>query len=227
MKKSKPATLGSVLRLILQSVLTIAGGFALTVISFLLLPLIQTLGEQQDTDLLVQTIDTAQLEPPPPPAEEEPEEEEPEEEPEPPQLSEEAPPLDLSALELALNPGTGGGAGAGDFVVELKTVATTGSKDSDALFSIADLDQKPRPIYQPGPTITDPMRKRAPGQVYIIFIVNQEGRVTDPIVQSSTDPIFDKAAIDAIKNWKFEPGKRAGKPVRFRMRVPITFPAGL
>lgn len=226
MKQSKPATFGSLLRLILQRVLTVAGGLVLTVVSFLLLPLIQTLGEQNNNDLLVQTIDTAQLEPPPPPAEEEPEEEEPEEEPEPPQLTEEAPPLDLSALELALNPGMGGGAGVADFAVDLKTIAGA-AKDSDALFSIADLDQKPRPIYQPGPTITDPMRKRAPGQVYIIFIVNQEGRVTDPIVQSSTDPIFDKAALDAIKNWKFEPGKRAGKPVRFRMRVPITFPAGL
>jgi len=30
----------------------------------------------------------------------------------------------------------------------------------------------------------------------------------------------------AVKRWKFEPGKRGGKPVRFRMLAPITFPEG-
>jgi len=45
-------------------------------------------------------------------------------------------------------------------------------------------------------------------------------------VQNSTDPIFEGPALAAIKQWKFEPGKRKGEPVRFRMRVPITFPKG-
>ena len=36
----------------------------------------------------------------------------------------------------------------------------------------------------------------------------------------------EKPALAAIKQWKFEPGKRSGQPVRFRMRVPITFPEG-
>jgi protein TonB len=30
--------------------------------------------------------------------------------------------------------------------------------------------------------------------------------------------------MKAVKQWKFEPGKRKGQAVRFRMRVPITFP---
>jgi len=31
-------------------------------------------------------------------------------------------------------------------------------------------------------------------------------------------------AINCVKSWKFEPGKRNGEPVRFRMMAPITFP---
>lgn len=202
-----------------------AAGFTLTF--FMVLPLIQKLTEDRSNDLVVQTIDTAQLEAPPPPPEEE-EEEEPEpEEQEPPELTDDSPPLDLSQLELALNPGVSDGWLGGDFVVNLNAASANAGGDVDALFSVADLDQKPRAIYQSAPTVTAALRKRAPGTVYIIFIVNQQGRVTDPIVQSSTDPIFEKPALDAIKNWKFEPGKRAGKPVRFRMRVPITFPQGL
>jgi protein TonB len=45
-------------------------------------------------------------------------------------------------------------------------------------------------------------------------------------VQQSTDPVFERPALAAVKQWRFEPGKRNGKPVRFRMRVPITFPKG-
>ncbi|HKL20472.1 MAG TPA: energy transducer TonB, partial [Tichowtungia sp.] len=113
----------------------------------------------------------------------------------------------------------------GDFAVSLKTIASKGD-DMDSIFSMADLDQKPRVVYQPGPTITKQIRRKAPGTAYIIFVVDQNGRVVNPAVQKSTDPVFEKPALAAVKQWKFEPGKRNGKPVRFRMRVPITFPKG-
>ena len=74
--------------------------------------------------------------------------------------------------------------------------------------------------------MTPEVRRKAPGTVYILFLVGTDGRVENPIVQKSSDPIFEKPALAAIKQWKFEPGKRSGQPVRFRMRVPITFPEG-
>jgi protein TonB len=135
-----------------------------------------------------------------------------------------APPLDLSQLELALNPGDGAGV-IGDFVQKLAPLASSGEQ-VDALFSMADLDQKPRVLYQPGPVLNKQARQKAPGTVYIIFIVDQNGRVENPIVQKSSDPVLERSALAAIKQWKFEPGKRNGQPVRFRMRVPITFPKG-
>ena len=138
----------------------------------------------------------------------------------------EAPPLDLSQLELAWNPGISEGWTTGDFAVKLNTVVSSGESGVDALFSVADLDQTPRVIYQPGPMLTKELRKKAPGTVYIIFVVDQQGRVENPMVQKSSNPIFEKSALNAIKQWKFEPGKRNGKSVRFRMRVPFTFPKG-
>ncbi len=220
-----PSLIFGAFKATLHYLVVIVGAISLTLGCFLVLPLIQSLSKPPKTDLMVQSIDTALLEPPPPPPEEE-EPEEPEEEPEPPELNEETPPLDLSQLELALNPGMGAGGLAGDFSVNLTNVGG-GDKDVDSLFNISDLDQKPRVIYQPGPKITGEVRKRAPGTVYIIFVVDGEGRVTNPIIQKSSDPIFEKPALDAIKKWKFEPGKRNGKSVRFRMRVPFTFPEGL
>ncbi|MFM1822486.1 MAG: hypothetical protein RI967_752 [Planctomycetota bacterium] len=218
------------LRFILKAFLAIVGlvlALALTVGLFLLLPLLESITSTNDSDTIIQAVDTAVTPPPPPPPEpEEPEKEEEPEEPEPPKLAEEAPPLDLSQLELALNPGMGGG-GVADFAVKLP-VGAAGGGDSeggvDALFSLSDLDQKPRAIYQPGPSMTPALKKKAPATVNIIFIVDQRGRVESPMVQSSTLPDFEAPALAAVKQWRFEPGKRNGEPVKFRMRVPITFP---
>ncbi len=204
------------------------GALVLTLVFFIVLPVIQTISKPPANDLALQTVDVANLEPPPPaPIEEEPPPE-PEPEEQPPELIEEAAPLDLSQLELALNPGFGGGwGGAADFAVKLNTLAAaTGGGDMDAVFSMADLDQKPRVLYQPGPTLTKQLRRKAPGKVNIIFIVDEQGRVEDPRVRSSTDPIFEDPALKAVKKWKFEPGKRGGQAVRFRMLAPITFPEG-
>jgi protein TonB len=200
------------------------GAAGLSLALFLILPLMQAITDPLKTDLTLQSIDTADVPPPPPPPEMEPEEE-PEPEEQPPQLAEEAPPLDLSQLELALNPGVSEGWMGGDFVVKLNT-GPAQSDGLDAVFSMADLDQKPRVIYQPGPVMDAAVRKKAPGTVYILFIVDQRGRVENPVVQQATDPVFEKSALAAVKQWKFEPGRRNGQAVRFRMRVPVTFPKG-
>lgn len=210
---------------VFHRLLVIAAAVELTVAFFLVLPLMQTLTKPPATDLLVQSVDTAKLEAPPPPPQEE-TEKEPEQEEQPPELLEDAPPLDLSQLELALNPGFSGGWMDGDFSVKLNTVVSE-SKTVDALFSIADLDQKPRVIYQPGPSVDKKVREKAPGTVYVAFVVDERGRVESPLIQKSSDPIFERPAISAVKQWKFEPGKRNGEPVKFRMRVPISFPKGI
>lgn len=224
MKPKKRSLIGSVL----HGLGVLGGGFVLSLVLFLVLPMLQAISKTPEADSTLRSVATADVPPPPPPPEEEPEEEEQkQEEPKPPELSEEAPPLDLAQLELALNPGYGDGGLAGDFAVKLNAVGAAGSsaEDVDALFSLADLDQQPRVVYQPGPVINAAMRKKAPGTVYILFIVDQQGRVENPIVQKATDPVFEKAALAAVKQWKFEPGKRKGQAVKFRMRVPVTFPA--
>ncbi|MCE2885280.1 MAG: energy transducer TonB [Planctomycetaceae bacterium] len=196
----------------------------------LVLPLLESITSTPPSDLMLQSIATANVPPPPPPQaeEEKPEQEEQPQEAEPPKLAEDAPPLDLSMLELALNPGTGGAGLGGDFAVRLPVGDAKGDADEaggvDELFSMSDLDQKPRAIYQVSPQTNPKLQKAAPATVYVLFVVDQRGRVESPIVQSSTDPQFEAPALAAVKQWKFEPGKRNGQAVKFRMRVPITFP---
>lgn len=216
---------GKLLRFFKQLVhrlLVMAGAAGMTLLFFLVLPLIQTINQPPQEDSLEVSSPVAYEPPPPPPPEEE-EPEEPEEPEEAPELEEETPPLTLDQLQLALNPGFGGEMPGGDFKLDLNTVAGGGG-DVDELFSMADLDQRPRPIYQPSPQMSAEIRRAAPGTVHIIFIVNEQGHVERPTVQQSTNPVFEQAALNAVRRWRFEPGQRGGEPVRFRMRVPIIFP---
>ena len=209
------------LQLLLQQSGYLVASIAVSFALFMILPVLQVITKPPTKDLTIRTVDVANLEPPPPPPMEEPEPE-PEEEPEPPPPAVDAQPLDLSQLELALNPGDGG-FGGGDFAVNLEGITGSG-EEVDAIFSLSDLDQKPRVVYQPAPIYPPELaRKSMQGTVYVLFIVDQTGRTRDLKVQKSTHPAFNNPALKAVKQWKFEPGKRKGKAVQFRMRVPITF----
>lgn len=62
------------------------------------------------------------------------------------------------------------------------------------------------------------------GKVYVSFIVEKDGSVTDVKVVRSVDPNLDKAAIEAIKKMpKWKPGMQTGKPVRCRFTQPVVF----
>lgn len=203
-----------------RTVVVAIGASSLALACFLVLPLLQAISNKPRLDLTLVPIQTAEL-PPPPAVEEEPEEEEPKEE-EPPQLDEQAPPLDLAQLEMALSAGMGDGALGGDFVVQIQGLGG-GGDGIDSLFSLNDLDQKPRAVHQPQPVLTAALRKKMPAKVTVLFVVDQNGRVENPIVQSSSDPAFEAVVLAAIKQWKFEPGKRDGQAVRSRMRQPFQF----
>lgn len=203
-----------------HAALVVLGAVAITLSYFMILPLMQTIGKPPEKTDLITHGDIAVNEPPPPPPMEEPEEKP--DEPPPPDLADEAPPLDLSQLELALNPGMGGDWG-GDFAVKLNT-GLAGGENMDAIFSLSDLDQAPRAIYQPAPQYPAALRsKKLKGTVTIIFVVDKRGRVQSPKVQKSTNPGFNQNALKAVRQWKFEPAKKGGKAVSFRYRVPLTF----
>lgn len=213
----------------LHGTLVTAGALAASLLLFMLLPVLQAISETAPPDLLLTETSTARVPPPPPPPiEEEPPPEEAAEEIDAPDLSTDAPPLDLGALELALDPGAIGDGGGGSIAVNLSTLLQRrdGGDAVDELVSSSELDQKPRALYQPMPNLTASMRKKAPGSVFVIFTVDETGKVVDPKVKTSSDPVFEAAALAAIKRWKFEPAKRNGRAVRFGYGVPMTFPKG-
>lgn len=62
------------------------------------------------------------------------------------------------------------------------------------------------------------------GQVLLMLTIGVEGKPTDArMLRSSGVPALDAAAQEAIRNWRFEPGKVNGRPQPAKINVPITF----
>ena len=142
--------------------------------------------------------------------------------------------LSLADLEGALNgAGSGGeGFGGGSSLVSGGRIGANGSgpgggNDLDGAFAIAELDQRPRAVLQTAPSYpVELRRKKVEGSVQVVFLVDVAGKVSNPRVETSTNPVFERPALEAVRQWKFEPGTRGGQKVAFKMRVPITFNAG-
>jgi protein TonB len=93
----------------------------------------------------------------------------------------------------------------------------------DVLSSI-HLDNTPRTRFQATPTYPfEAKRTGTPGEVHVEFVVDERGRVIDPRVVYSSNRIFDEPTLRAVAKWQFEPGRRNGKTVKFRMTVPVMF----
>jgi periplasmic protein TonB len=86
------------------------------------------------------------------------------------------------------------------------------------------LDNAPKAKFQQAPTYPyEAARDQRSGEVLVEFSVDEAGRVFNPVVVRSTDRIFEEPTLRAVAQWRFEPGRREGRAVRFRMRVPVQF----
>lgn len=204
-----------------SGVSTILTAGALTVAVFLVLPLTQTVSGARES-LQVVNMESVTPPPPPPPDEPPPPEDKPEPAKEPEQLQEDTslPPMSLSQLEMALEGGTG--SGIGDFSFGFNTASNM--VDQIDVFELSQLDKAPTPTMQIPPNYPAEMqRNKVSGDVVLMLVLDEKGRVREAKVERSSNPAFERPAIDAAKQWMFEPAVKDGKPVRARLRAPIRF----
>jgi periplasmic protein TonB len=144
-----------------------------------------------------------------------------------------APALDAASLG-ALAQALGGGGGGGEFADALNFASggriggmgKAGGLDDkvEAGFTLAEIDQKARVIFQAAPLYPAEMRgTKVEGVVTLIFVVDETGAVSSPKVERSSHAAFDKPALDAVKQWKYEPAIRGGQRVMDKIRVSIRF----
>lgn len=84
----------------------------------------------------------------------------------------------------------------------------------------------PRIRREVKPTYTSAaMRARIQGAVWMAVVVQESGDVGEVTVTQSLDQEhgLDQQAVEAVRQWKFTPGTRAGKPVPVEVEILMTF----
>jgi periplasmic protein TonB len=104
-----------------------------------------------------------------------------------------------------VGPGHGGGIGGGAFRVGGGVSA-------------------PRPVYAPDPEYSEEARKaKFQGVCVLWLVVGPDGRPREIRVARTLGLGLDEKAIEAVKNWKFEPALKDGKPVAVQINVEVSF----
>jgi periplasmic protein TonB len=102
-------------------------------------------------------------------------------------------------------PGEGGGYGGG-------------------VFHVGGGVSPPRVIYQVDPEFSEEARKaKYQGACTLMLVVDTAGRPRNIRVVSSLGMGLDEKAIEAVKNWRFEPSQKDGHPVNVEIAVEVEF----
>ena len=102
-------------------------------------------------------------------------------------------------------PGHGGGTGGGAFRVGGGVSA-------------------PKAIYSPDPEYSEEARKvKHMGVVVLWLVVGPDGKPRDIRVVRTLGLGLDEKAIEAVKNWRFEPSMKDNHPVRVEIAVEVEF----
>jgi|GEM_PF-857193 len=84
-----------------------------------------------------------------------------------------------------------------------------------------------RPLYRDNPPPRYPLQARKrhyQGTVVLDVLVDARGKAQDvKIAESSGYSILDRAAMEAVENWRFQPGRRNGRPVDTWVKLPLRF----
>ncbi len=99
----------------------------------------------------------------------------------------------------------------------------SGDADSSKVLEFFMVEVKPKVMHSVKPMYPEEaLRDSLEGKVFLRFIVNLDGSVSDVRVLRGTEE-FHQAAIDAVSQVRFKPAEHNGKPVAVWMVQPVSF----
>ena len=117
--------------------------------------------------------------------------------------------------------GPGGGIGDGD-----KRGIGSGPGDGDGVYGPGDGVTFPELVREVPPTYTPgALQARVEGLVLLQAVVNRDGTVGEVRITRSLDRVFglDEEALRTVKQWRFRPARKDGKPVAMVVPIELRF----
>ena len=104
------------------------------------------------------------------------------------------------------------------------TFPMTGTQSETKVYKPGDGVSAPSVIHEVKPVYPrEVMQRKVQGSVWMAVVVLASGDVGDVRISKALDPDLDQEAIKAMKQWKFRPGTKDGKPVAVEVTVEMTF----
>ena len=117
--------------------------------------------------------------------------------------------------------GTGAGTGRGSGLGEGEGGGTGGG-----VYQIGNGVSSPEILYKTSPQYTaEAMRAKIQGMALLSGVVAPDGTLQDIRIARSLDGTFglDQEAIKCVRQWRFRPGMRFGKPVAVAVTIEVAF----
>lgn len=111
----------------------------------------------------------------------------------------------------------------GDIAKDASSILGDISKDT--VMSEGTVDTKPRVLSRTPMTYpSSAMKKKIKGYVIINMLINKDGSVeVAKVISSSPKGVFDRVALQGVRNWRFSAGKYKGNPIQVWVKQKIRF----
>jgi protein TonB len=131
------------------------------------------------------------------------------------------PPSNGTGSGGGIGSGSGGGVGVGEGP---GVGAGRGGGTGGGVFHVGGGVSAPSPIFDPSPEYSEEARKaKFQGTSVVSLIVGPDGLPRNIRVSRSLGLGLDEKAIEAVKQWRFKPAEKDGKPVAVEISVEVDF----
>ena len=132
-----------------------------------------------------------------------------------------APGVMLSSKIPALSTSRGGGVGSGQGT---GIGAGYGGGIGGGVYRVGGGVSTPTPTYSPAPKCP---KTSCQGSVVLWVMVGPEGKVHEARVARAAGGGMDAAALNAVRQWKFQPAMKNGRPVASQINIQVAFNAAM
>lgn len=105
--------------------------------------------------------------------------------------------------------------------------ASQAGSPSPAVSSVAAGNSSAHPLVQPLPVLPEDLREYAYQAVALArFSIHPDGSVDVTLVRPTQNPRLNQLLLETLKNWRFFPAMKAGRPVESEQDIRVHFNVG-